>query len=394
MSKHISLPVAGLEEFVGAVQGFMNRLPEYKKGLEIRFAQEGPDLHVSVGGDSHYMEAILACPEPVELEFPIFLDLNYLSNFKFDTEFLHLTKPSPEKMANRNDKSEFDYRAQFRAQGMNFKIPFRKGDVWAKNRYDVGAHEMPSLTMEHQFLEANYENFALPNSFAQKGTRPVIFEKKDDGMVVYSSDDFGAFCHTYKPQGVQIGFDRMKVLYDFLIPFKKIKAFKQMRIAQSDRLTVGHLLGAEERGIKHFCWVQPNWQKAFDTVPSALGPLRAKVEWSLAMQTKDLLAKVNQATQFYNETNYRENPLEFSAVESQYGLVARLPHSEVAVEGVLQEPVPSPVRVRFQAACLRDYLSCFEQAQPLNLEIYKTTVVAYQATPEKNILYWMPIHDR
>lgn len=371
----------------------MNKTPEYKKGLEIRLAQEGHDLHVSVGGDSHFMEAVLVCPEPVELDAPVYLDLNYLANFKFQTSHLHFLKPSTEKLA---AKGEIEYRAHFKAENMSFKIPFRKGDVWAKNKYDHSTLEnLPSITVTKKFLEENYDNLELPNSFSQKGPRLIILESKNlHEFIAYSSDDFGAFLHTFKDDNIQANFQRLKVLYEFLIPFKKISNFNHIRIAQSERLTVGHLLCEETSGIKKFCWVQPNWQKAFDPVPDALTELRSKVEWSLAFDSKALLSKVIQATQFYTEANYRENPLEFSAIQNKYGFIAKLPQSEVVVDGELTEPIQQPVRVKFQAACLRDYLSCFVSEANINLEIYRSTAVAYQALEGKNLLYWMPIHDR
>jgi hypothetical protein len=149
------------------------------------------------------------------------------------------------------------------------------------------------------------------------------------------------------------------------------------------------------QGFKKLRWMQPNFVKPMEHIPTGATETRAKQDSCLTFDPAEFGKKVERATVFYRgEKEFQEVPLEFSIIDDTYTISARLSHSEVQIDGKTKNAAPTPMRVNFQAACLRDYLKCMDKNHELNMEIFTQTVILYQQFEHKNLLYWMPVRAR
>lgn len=400
MSNRISFPVKNFARFVDSANTWFNKTSTaYKQGLELCLQQSGKDLSCSVYGELNFMEEILECPEPVNLPFPLFLDLGQLAKYSFATEFLYLVLPTEEKM---KQAGSIEYRAQFKAQDTNFKIPFKPGTGWRKHYLAIPAafSEFQRIKFPKKFLTDNQNELILPDSFqVQEDLRYQLLERPDQANFLYAHDydNMGAYCHEYAVSNfAEVDFRRIRYLADFLIPLKKGPDYEHFTLANSKSggLCYGSLETKPDSGVKKFAWAQPTTEKAFDPIPQLLAEHRKTCQWSLAFQTGELAAKLEQATQFFTDAEMREKAVEISAVGPRYSISGVLTESEMVVEGPLLEPAPNPVKIRIQPRCLQDYLKNLEQKHPVNMEVYSATIILYQVEPEKTIVYWLPVHDR
>jgi hypothetical protein len=395
----LNLPVKNFASFVGATHSWFNKTNSYKQGLEICLQQSGEDLSVSVYAELNFIEAILVCPEPVHLPFPLFLDLGQLANYSFKTDYLHLVLPTEEKL---NNKGDIEYRAQFKAQNTNFKIPFRDGEYWKKNKLelstDFSRHQR--ITFPKKFLTDNMAYLYLPDSFkVQEDLRYQLLEKYPDKDFIYAHDydNMAAYCLEFNLSNFpEVDFTRIRYLADFLLPIKKGPDFLNFTLANSkdNGLCYGSLETSLDSGIKKFCWAQPTNIKAFEPIPSLLAEHRKSCQWSLVFNTKEFAETLAQATQFFTDEELRSKAIEISAVGTRYNIAGVVNDSEMNVEGDLVEAAPHPVKIRIQPRCLKDYLKNLDANYPVNIEVYSSTIVMYQKFSEKSLVYWLPVHDR
>jgi hypothetical protein len=391
----IKIPVKQFSTFVEAAATWVAKKPEYRKGLEIRLLSVGHNLHVSVGADSHYIEAVLmGSPESATLEAPLFLELSYLADFSFDVEELVLVKPQ-ERSGDRREN-----RAQFKAPGCNFRIPVKNGEIWERHKQNINQFETaPGMRFKKEFIDQIYEHMQLPNSFGSKAIEMVVLQLVGSGKIeMYSSDEWGAYLHTFSNVTdfeALPGFEKMTFPKEFLKPYEAFKKEKYPNISmqQTLRHTVA-TIKAPELGFEKIAWIQPNFQKPVGDVSSTLKKERSKMDSCLTLNTKEFVKSVKKAMEFFKEGDFKGVPLEFSITEDLYNLKADLPHSEMNVEGQAAVKAPNPLRAKFQAQSLKDYLDCMEKAEPFNMEIFRASVVIYQALKNMEILYWMPVHDR
>jgi hypothetical protein len=389
-SSQIQIPIKPFALFIKAASKWLAENTEVKTGLELRLAAEGPDLHVSVGANSSYLEALLVADVSLLTE-PIFLDMSYLSNYPFDSEPLILIKPEVGRNTENKDK-----RAQFKAPSQNFRIPIRSGDAWERNHQDLEQFkETQGFFLTQELMSEVYPNLDLPDSFGQKKKVPqrVAFEKLEGNQFqAYSEDDFGALWHKFKSDDFQSlnDFQKIVVMYDFFIPYAQVPGYTGIILKQSNRLTIGELK-INKGGFKRFRWMQPNHTKTMGNIPVDATKVREKVSTCLTFDADDFTKKVEQAIIFYRgEKELQDMPLEFSIIQDSYTLSARLQSSEMQIEGKTKEPVPSPLRINFQAACLRDYLKCLKKKETLHMEIFPQSVILYQQKENQSLLYWMP----
>jgi hypothetical protein len=394
-ANEIKIPVKQFATFVEAASTWVAKKPEYRKGLELRMLSMGNNLHVSVGADSHYIEAVLiGDPTNAVLEAPLFLELSYLASFSFDIEELILVKPQ-ERSGDRREN-----RAQFKAPGCNFRIPLKNGDIWERNKQSLQQFETsPGITFKKEFIDKIYGHMQLPNSFSSKTIEMVVMQSIGTGKIeMYSSDEWGAYLHTFSNLTdftVLPGFERMTFPKEFLKPYEAFKKekYSEILLQQTLRHTVA-TLKAPELGYEKIGWIQPNYQKPIGDVSGILKRERAKIDSCITLNTKEFVKNVKQAMQFFKDSDFKGIPLEFSIVENEYNLKADLPHSEMNVQGTPAEKAPKPVRAKFQAQSLKDYLDCLEKSEPFNMEIFRASVVIYQQLKDLGILYWLPVHDR
>jgi hypothetical protein len=388
----IEIPVQPFALFIEAATKWLAKTSEIKKGLEIRLFKEGSDLHVSVGADSAFLEAVLDADVSI-LDQPVYLDMSYLSDYPFDVDTLAMVKPGTGSTA-------VDRRAQFKAPGQNFRIPVRSGDNWKRNEQNMAQFDtVPGIKMTHKFMKEIYPNLDLPDSFGMKKKVPqrIVFKKIQDKQIeVYSEDEFGAFSHSFTSDDFSFleSFTQITLLHDFFIPQTKVESFSHITLKQSSRLSFGeiHMTGG---GFKRLRWLQPNHTKPLGEISESVKAVRQGIDWSLQFDLQDLVRNVDKATIFYRaEKEFQASPLEFSIIKDSYLLSAKLTHSEMNMEGKTKNEAPAPTRIKFQAACLRDYLKVLDKTQPMNMEIFPQTVIVYQQYPNKNILYWMPILAR
>lgn len=400
MSNRISFPVKNFAAFITAANTWFNKTSTaYKQGLELCLQQSGTDLSCSVYGELNFIEAILECPEPVNLPFPLYLDLGQLAKYSFNTNYLYLVLPTEEKM---KSSGLIEYRAQFKAQDTNFKIPFKPGTGWKKHylALPTAFSDLQRIKFTKKFLNENMSLLELPDSFkVQEDLRYQLFERYDGKDFIYAHDydNMGAYCMEYKLTNFpEADLRRIRYLSDFLIPLQKGPDYQHFTLANSKTggLCYGSAEAAPDSGIKKFVWAQPTTEKAFDQIPSLLAEHRKTCQWSLSFNTGILADNLETATQFFTDAEMREKAIEISAVGERYNISGVLNESEMNVEGPLLEAAPNPVRIRIQPRCLKDYLKNFDQKAPVNVEVYSATIVLYQNSPDRNLVYWLPVHDR
>jgi hypothetical protein len=385
----IEIPVKPFSIFIKSAYQWLSKTNDTKKNrLELRLFKEDDCLHVSVGLDSSYMEAVLEA-QASALNEPIFLDLSHLSSYQFDSEPLYLVIPKKTETTNNIEK-----RAQFKAQGHNFRIPILPGKTWEKNEQDLSEFEKTAgFNISKQAFDSIHPFLKLPDSFDQKKPARVAFEKiSDNKFQCYSDDQFGSFWHCFETQDFSPlnEFQRLVLLNDFLLPYKKIDEFTSLTVKQSDRVSFAEIHGLSN-GFKKLRWLQPNYVGYMENIPAAVKEVRAKIDSSLTFDTAEFLNNVEKATIFFKGEDYQQIPLEFSVIESSYALAARTTDSEMLREGKILNTATSSLRLNFQASCLTDYLRCLDRSQELNMEILTGGVIIYQKLQnEKDILYWLP----
>lgn len=393
MARKVDLPVKKIQTFLDAAVPWLKKCSDYKNGLELRLLATGANqIHVSVGGTSYYVEAVINHPGVSNLADPIYLDLEYLTKFKFQDETMQITIP---------EGTEKEGRIQFRGPNVSFKIPRRTGERWTQHQQElVELLDIPGFAITASFLSANYKRLMLPNSFGDGVPRAFQVEVTNDPnkVVIYSNDEFGAFCHTFPADSifpVNKG-QNVKVLYEFLLPFKALDKAEEIDLLEF-RQDGNQIYGSVEFGesfFERFVWVQPIHTKPIQNVPQVLKENRKGVETSIELNTKEFVQNIDRVTSFYDEANYRENPVAFALVGQQYSLSTTLTNSDMMVEGAAISAVPRPVRARFQAGCLKDYLSCLKTDERSNLELLRSSAVFYQQADAAQLVYWMPIQER
>lgn len=393
MARKLDLPVQKIQAFLDAAVPWLKKCSDYRNGLELRMvAIEAGKIHISVGGTAHFIEAVINHPDMSNLAEPIFLDLEYLTRYTFTEETMQITIP---------DGKEKEGRIQFRAPGVSFKIPSRTGELWKTHQQAMReTGNIPGFAMTAEFLANHYQRLMLPNSFGDGVPRAFQVQVTSDAnqILVYSNDDFGAFCHTFPATSLFPieSAQNIKVMYDFLLPFKQINKAEKvelMEIRQDDNQVYGSV-EFTEGFFDRFCWIQPIYTKPIQNVPQSLQQGRQGIDWSIELDTKEFVRNIDRVTSFYQEANFRENPIAFALIGQQYSLSTTLANSDMMVDGKALTPVEKPVRARFQAGALKDYLSCLKGSEKSYLELLRSSAVFYQAEPTAQLIYWMPIQER
>lgn len=393
MARKLDLPVKKIQTFLDAALPWLKKCPDYKTGLELRLlAIEAGKLHISVGGTAHFIEAVIRHPDLSNLAEPIFLDLDYLTRYTFTEDTMQITIP---------EGKEKEGRIQFRSPGVSFKIPSRTGDLWNAHQQAMrDTQDIPGFTMTSEFLNEHYNRLTLPNSFGDGIPRAfqVQVTQDENQIMVYSNDDFGAFCHTFPavelfPIGNAQG---IKIMYDFLLPFKQVNRTEDVELIElrQDENQVYGSVEFREGFLERFCWIQPIYTKPIQNVPQSLSQGRQGVDWSIELDTKEFVRNIDKVTSFYQDSNFRENPIAFALVGEQYSLSTTLSNSDMMVDGKAHATIDKPVRARFQAGALKDYLSCLKGSEKSYMELLRSSAVFYQAEKSAQLIYWMPIQER
>jgi hypothetical protein len=397
MSKpqYISIPVKFFHTFIQASSKWLSRTNDAKRGLELRIAQVAPDrMEFSTGADSHFIKMVVLA-EPFELPEPVFLDLQYFQNLALGGfESLHFVRPK-EINPLLDEK-----RAQFKAPGMNFRIPLRTGDVWRRNQFDPS-----SLKIEDsQRIELSEEHAArliplwdLPDSFGTKtgGALQLAVAAQSPSLRVWSSDAFAAFQHEFTNVVAPSDLNRaLKLNVNFLQPYGAVDwEHKFISLCATERLLWGEVLPYRE-GPLLFSWTAPQQQGVLPDIEKALAAERVKVQHAIDFDTASFCQNLARATAFYQDRDYMERPLELSLIGKQYHLVGRLAQSEIVAEGESLTAPESNLKVMVQPRCLLDYTKRFQSKKPLRLEVTNQTALLVQNSEQGKLQYWLPITER
>ena len=388
----IILPVKELGIFVKTARDWLNDRTEAKRSLEIRFANLEGKLHLSAGADSAFMEAVVNI-DASKIEQPFFLDLAHLSLYDFNTENLSLLPPD----TTAKNTSGITRQVQFKAKGSNFRIPLKSGEIWGRNKQDFSQFkDTPMISFSRDFLDHVFPLWNLPDSFNLRNPPMVKLEKKEDSLVSYYFDGYGAFWHIFKDESIQFHnqFESAHILYGFFESYKKIKDFSGIQFYQSNRQTVASVLfdGIDTR-FETLRWVEPNFHRECPNVPAILAKKRSGIDTCLVFDTKSFYSNVIRSVLFYTKDQQRREPVVFNMLGNQYTLRGTLESSEMIVEGEAKQGLPMDGReisVQFQSGCLIDYLSRLNPSNEVSMEILESTTIVYQDSDKEKLLYWMP----
>lgn len=399
MSKELELPVEEFKQFVNAAGKWLATTSDAKQSkLELRFGKHAGKLHLSVGGDSSFIECILNVQAEEAIETPFWLDLQYLMKFDFKVEKLTLIVPSSMSAAKTEER-----RAQFKSPGLNFRIPLRSGDAWKRNSEDIGASSKaaPGLGMKADFLNQIAGWLKLPNSFKVNSDPCVTIESTRPGHLAAYEYDFGAYWHqfTLAPADHIGAFQRAVFRYRFFLPYEAVEDQADLiEIRQTDRQSFGQVAFKEGTQFLLYRWSEPNSTKPKDHIPSSVEAARKSVESSLAFDGKELLKNVTRVLSFHSDKESEEDAIQFSILKGlkQYSLDNRNEKARILVDGQALEEAFATLRVLIQGKCLRDYLKFFTLDAPVGMEICRSSIILYQQDQPKGIslLYWAPIQER
>lgn len=393
MARKLDLPVKKIQTFLDAAVPWLRKCPDFKQGLELRLlAIEAGKLHISVGGTAYYIEATIRHPDVSNLAEPIYLDLEYMTRYTFQEDSMQITIP---------EAKEKEGRIQFRAPSVSFKIPSRTGEKWKANQQALKeTQDIPGFALTGEFLKQHYNRLMLPNSFGDGVPRAFQVQTTTDPnqIMVYSNDDFGAFCHTFPATSLFPirSAQSIKILYDFLLPFRAIDRSEDVELLElrQDQNQVYGSVEFTDSFFDRFCWIQPIHTKPIENIPQNLVQQRQGIDWSIALDTKEFIRNIDRVTSFYQDANYRENPISLAVVGDQYSLSTTLTNSDMKVDGKTLEALDKPVRARLQAGALKDYISCLQSGEKSYLELLRSSAVFHQTGPAAQLIYWMPIQDR
>jgi len=384
--EQIQIPVEFFKTFIQASTKWLAKTNDAKKGLEMRLAQAGPDrLEFSVGGDSHFIRMVVAT-EPFDMPDPIWIDLSYFQNLSLDAvEQLTLIRPRESKLE--------DKRAQFKAPGMNFRIPLRSGETWKRNYFDpkdVPVEDSQKLLFERDQLDRIFPYWDLPDSFGAKtgSLLRLVVPANSTTLKVWSNDQFGAFCHEFQEAQEASGIVRsLKLQHSFLQPYRAAGwEYKVLYWAATDRLQIAEILPYRE-GPLLFQWIAPQQQGIVPDIEASLAKERSLVEHAIDFDTAMFCRNVERATSFYQDKDYKERPIELSMIGKQYSLVGRLPNSEMIAEGESLSAPEKNMKVMVQPRCLLDYTKRFERTAPLQLGIARQTAILSQKLEKTSLQY-------
>jgi hypothetical protein len=391
MATKIDLPVKKIQSFLDVAVPWVRKAPEWKRGLEVAIQNIEGKLHVSLGGTAHYVEALLL-HDASQIEQPLFLDLQYLTRYRFTEETMQVTLP---------ENGKRDHRLQFRGQGVSFKVPFLDGENWKQHAQPLpNIDTLAGFAFPEEFMKRHGKHLMLPNSFGEIKDMPGAFRidaRQDGKVIMYSNDGFGAFCHTLDTAQAPIAINdckEMKLLNDFFMPYQAI-AKEAESVSFEIRQDKSQMFGyCTTDDFIQFCWVQPHHPRIIDDVPTQLAEDRRAAEWCLTFKTQEISSNATRVTSFYQDANYKENPITLSVVGNQYSLATTLSSSDMVVEGRSINEAPHSVRARFQAGCFIDYLNCLNKNHECSFEILRSSAVLYQQQEGANLVYWMPIQER
>lgn len=398
MSNKLKIPVKQFRHFIESSGKWLTKTVDHKtSGLEVAVEAVDSEITLSVGGDSSFFRVSF---EIDKLETPferVFVDLGYLLKIPFekeedDSETFSLTKP-----LKIEDIGKVDNRVAIRYKGMNYKIPIKNGDVWEKNKHDFDKHEVNSFIdlKERSFFNQVYTESILPSSFGIKHKNVITFHKKPEkeGVFIYSSDGFGAFCHNFKDELIEFseGITQVDIDYEFFVPMVKISEIEGVKIYTSDRYLLG---SARSTVFTKFHWVQPKTHLLIEDIESFVAQSLTEEKTIVKLGTKDFLNIIKNSMVFFKESNIRDTPLQFLAIGDKYTMSAALPHTHSMIEGELLQNQETPVRVMFQAASIRDYVSMLDNSHEMNMEVYSTKVILEQKLENFTMKYLLPISSR
>lgn len=382
----IKIPHEALGTFIRAAHTWLQRTVDAKSGLEVRFANQDGNLHVSAGADANYIEAVLKVEEGDldALTQPIFLDVPSLAAYKFDTEGLTMIVPLGEKE---------DQRVTFSVPGFNFRIPRKKGEMWKRNHFDLKEEKINGLVLSKETFERLWKHMELPNSFRTDRVEFQICFDVDPGLgfICHAYDGMGAFCHTFKDEKIKGLQGRMAFIDSFFTPCKQFTVDNGIAFAMNGNQCLGEFR-SESQGIEVLRWTQPKYQKPISEIPTTVSSKRQTLVTRILIDAKEMKSNLSKACMFLSQMETRAVPIEFSTVSEQYSLVTKNSEKgEVRVEGKLIEGSDVNLDINIQAACLKDYLGQFEDRVAVALEVLNKTVVLVQTLEEAELLYWMPV---
>jgi hypothetical protein len=391
----IQLPNEAFGTFIKAANTWLGRTLDAKSGLEVRLANKADKLHLSVGADSNYIEALLTVdPKDIEaLKEPLFLDVAILSAYGFDTDGLSMVVPETEKD---------DQRITFSVPGFNFRVPRKKGEMWRKNQFDLKSENVTGLVLDKDGFATLLKNLELPDSFklSKRKEDPLQFcfeVNPGVGYRVHGYDGIGALCHTFTDPNTKGREGQMIFLEDFFAPCKAFSTPITVSLDVTDNQCLGEFI-SDSSGIEVLRWTQPRFQRKTSAIPKALDDLRKSNVISFSFHPKEFGVRVAKACMLLAPTEMREIPIELHIVGKQYQLIVKKStgDGEVRVDGDLSEPPDNGknLEVNLHAACMKDYIALFEP-KDVKMEIMKNnTAIISQVLESKELIYWMPILPR
>lgn len=395
MSRELVLPVEEFGQFISAAGKWLGQTSDAKQAkLELRVGQHEGKLHLSVGGDSCFMECLLNVNAEA-IQEPFWLDLHYLMKFDFKVASLVLIIPP------QTSKAE-ESRAQFKSPGINFRIPLRTGTTWNRNAENIGVASKgaPGLELTAEFFNQIFGWLKLPNSFKINQRPCVTMESSKVGQLSTYEYDMGAFLNEFSHPSIEyIGtFQRAVFSYHFLTPYQEIETLAQkLEIQQTERQSFGKIVFKEGTQFLKFRWSEPNSTKSKDSIPASVEDARKAIEACLVFDPKEFLKNVVQVLSFHSDKELEEDAIQFSILKGlkQYTLDNRKAAS-ILVNGEVLEPAYETLRVVVQGKCLRDYLKLLSLDAPVGLEVCRSSIILYQQDPKKGIslLYWAPVNSR
>lgn len=392
----IKLPNKALGTFVAAANSWLSKTLDAKSGngLEVCFQNQGGKLHISVGSDSNYIEAVLKV-DPADIEAltqPIYLDLTSLAAYKFDSDGLTMVVPQTDA------EMKADQRITFSVPGFNLRIPRKRGEIWKRNSFQLANEPIDGIVFDQEGFETLSQFMYLPDSFKipERELLPVVFDVSPKlGYKYHFYDGMGALCHTFKDEKLAGKEGRMTFTENFFTPCEKFKVDSQIAFSMSASQCFGSF-SSEADGMEILRWTQPKSNKPFMETVISVEKKRLSNATNLLIKPEEIIGKIAKVCILFSPAEMRSTPIEMDIVGAQYELISRKPsgEGEVRATGELLLEAPKNINLALQAACLKDYFSQFDKKAAVNMEVFGDSLILSQSTEGRDLTYWMPMSPR
>jgi hypothetical protein len=388
----LPIPVRPFSAFVKSAHKWLSKTYDAKSGIEIALCPRPGGYELVASCSQHLIQGFMKAEGSEQVDEPLCMDLNFLAAFAFNTDNLQLLKPIRKSADERFD------RIQFQADTFKFKIPHKNGQIIESALLGLEASkkiEHP-LVLDLENFHQIYPHMSLPDSFKlQTSAKLVVIDRDPIGVVLHWYDGLGAFCHTFKKELFKTlpDFKRMVLTLDLFGPLGSFGCRKgEIRIFESQTLQKIEVDCTDTTfGITNLLWIAPRRQDGVQEIPAALQAERKSMGNTIRFKTGFFKAGIDQVLSF--STDLKETGIDFSALGKQFTLSVACRETEAVHEGELAED-SVPIRTRFTASSLKDYVGELDTKLPFHMEMFASTVAIVQANELGELVYWLPTKDR